>query len=610
MVWLLKNRKHLTALILLVGSALVFPYPAFAGVFDSVGIAILEFAAFFTGLGANALDYAVAEYVIGMGEWFTKGGEGTKLSMAIDQTWSVVRDLMNIAFVFGLIYIGMKLIFNLSNQTGQIKRTLGLIIIAALLVNFSLFFAKFVIDIANITAAEIYNQSTPTIQTVSTGGVSTRKGTISEGFAHLMGIQGFFDGSTKSIEAIYGEEGLSLMYVLTGVVFLFIAAFVFAAGFLLLIARFVALVFLMVISPVAFGALAFPQTQKYALEWWHRLFSQAFFAPAFLFLAYVSLRVIEGMGIGNGAAPFAQVATGSTLDVSVVVAFAIASAFLIGSLFLAKQLGVKGAQLTINSGNKLRGYGQSFVGRHTLGRLASGALRVSEFAEGSRTGRNIKRSLTALTLGTVDERARRAIFKSGKETKFGGPYSRSDDLAFKKEQSELQSRESRRIKQKNAVKKTKTGTLTKDDIGEIQKMTLDELSKMKQEELKRIAQYLTSKQIDQISDAKPETFTETQKTEIKDERKSVQLKEFKQHKKDGTVDDYFKKQKAEDAAKLDKEILTDVAAVASFTPALLVELEKILTIEARETIANQIKANTTHPAHTWLTTTPRGAQFA
>ena len=67
--------------------------------------------------------------------------------------WTMVRDIANAVFIFLLLYLGIKTVLGL----GDWKKPVGMIIVVALLMNFSLFFTKVVIDVSNLAAYQFYN---------------------------------------------------------------------------------------------------------------------------------------------------------------------------------------------------------------------------------------------------------------------------------------------------------------------------------------------------------------------------------------------------------------------------------------------------------------------
>src|SRR3989344_890918 len=70
--------------------------------------------------------------------------------------WGIVRDFANIFFILILLYAAIQIILDLGHGGG--KKMVAMVILVALLVNFSLFFTKVVIDSSNIVALIFYNK--------------------------------------------------------------------------------------------------------------------------------------------------------------------------------------------------------------------------------------------------------------------------------------------------------------------------------------------------------------------------------------------------------------------------------------------------------------------
>ena len=68
-------------------------------------------------------------------------------SVFIPMAWAVVRDLSNIFFILILLYIAIQTILGIGHET---KKMIAKVVIIALLINFSMFFTKVVIDSSNI----------------------------------------------------------------------------------------------------------------------------------------------------------------------------------------------------------------------------------------------------------------------------------------------------------------------------------------------------------------------------------------------------------------------------------------------------------------------------
>ena len=66
----------------------------------------------------------------------------------ITEGWKILRDIANLSFIFILLYVAIRTIFG----DGGAKKTIITVVIMALLLNFSLFFCRVIIDASNILA--------------------------------------------------------------------------------------------------------------------------------------------------------------------------------------------------------------------------------------------------------------------------------------------------------------------------------------------------------------------------------------------------------------------------------------------------------------------------
>lgn len=198
----------------------------------------------------------------------------------IDSTWKVVRDFSNMIFIFILLYAGVETILGGKNW----MKTIRLVIIIALLINFSLFFTKVVIDAGNILAVGVKSA----ISTTS----------VSEGLAAAFQPQQFLSAATKGPDTSGGDA--IIVFLVAAVVSGF-AAYIFFKAALLFMGRLIAFWGLMIISPFAFVSMAMPKGNIFN-DWLDMLVKQSFVAPVFLFFVYIIMKVISdgGTGILNG----------------------------------------------------------------------------------------------------------------------------------------------------------------------------------------------------------------------------------------------------------------------------------------------------------------------
>ncbi len=376
---------------------------------NGLGTIILTIGASFAWLGGQLLDVTVAKLIIGFGSTI----QGS-VSDAIAISWGVIRDFSNLAFIFGFIWIGIKTIIDY--QDANTKKMLASLIIAALLINFSLFFTQVIVDVSNVFAVNIYN-------TLSVSAFGANKG-IAANYMDAMGIATVYNSSNGfSI-----NEGNFAFYTMS-TIFLMIAGFTFASGAILLISRFVALIFIMIFSPVLFAATVFPQTKNFASSLWRKLFSYAFFAPLYLLLILVSFKIVESIASSGqlGGGTFSDALSSSkTTNFSIILTFVIIIMFLILSLKVAESLSVKGGSQTLKIGRSMRGYGQRVaggatagmaarLGRSTVGRGAaalSSNKKFQKFAANNRLGGGVMKATQGVADSNFDVRSVGGVGKS------------------------------------------------------------------------------------------------------------------------------------------------------------------------------------------------------
>lgn len=381
------------------------PIGNMSGCVAQVGIAILSAMFAVVAIAGILLNFAVEVLVVEMGR-LVLGIPG------ITVAWITIRDIGNIVLIFALLVIGIGTILRF--EAYGMKRLLVKLIIAALLINFSLFFAKAVIDVSNIFAAQIHTAMQPAVCNIEgreiESGVECLTTGLSYRIGHLIELPSLYDGLSGNEEGAGGIVARALLISLLGSVFALILAFVFFAGAIMLVIRFIVLVFLMILSPVGIVGVVLPQTQKLAKDWWLTLFRQAFFAPAFLLLMFIStsvaLGVYEFYGSENAQATFANAFTGGGdigVEIGIVLNFFIIIGLLIASMITAKHIGSKSAVLAMTAG----AWAGGFAGRQLPGRVLN---RVSQNewmkrqADKSLVGRLALRSAQAGAKGSWDFR--------------------------------------------------------------------------------------------------------------------------------------------------------------------------------------------------------------
>ncbi|MES2213821.1 MAG: hypothetical protein V4465_00295 [Patescibacteria group bacterium] len=353
--------------------------------------AVLGLSALLTGIGGTILNFVVLKTVIQMKINYPK--------TVIDSAWTTIRDIANMGFIFVLLYTAILTIFG----QGKYRQTIVNIIIAGILVNFSLFFTKFVIDVANLIAITFYNAIAP-------GAANSTIG-ISDAFMQAMHVTSLY----KAAGTINSVNIISIGVL--GSIVLIIAAFIFFAISIMFVVRYVVLIFVLIFSPIYFVSMVLPGLGSYKKQWEQALTGQAFFAPVYFMMTWVTLKVFNGIsdslfpqiknmdatkafGTVNAAAGVTGYFSGL---IEMLVGFAILIGFLILSLIVSKGVadssGKGVSKLTSFATGAVMG-ATAGAGRRTLGR-AGQALSENEYLKSKAPDSRLAR----LALGAANKSA-------------------------------------------------------------------------------------------------------------------------------------------------------------------------------------------------------------
>lgn len=339
----------------------------------SIAYLFLIVGSFFLWLAGGAFNWIVIRTVFEFGSYF-----GTSDGLLI--AWSIMRDIGNIVLLFGFIFMGIATILNThALDEFSARKALPHLIIFAVLLNFSLFASQIVIDTANSFAAVFTAQaglgectSPSTVDKDACGNVG-----IAGNVMQMAGVSSIWDVVKVKEWGNFIRNPIQQAPVYIGLaLFVIITAVVLLAGAIMLLIRAIVLVFLMITSPIGFAGMAIPPLQKLAKQWWHTLISQSFFAPVYLLLILISIKISSGLtggalaDDGSGTSLAAALIDGGTLGPQVIVLFAVVIGFMVASLMISKKMGAYGADYaTKTAGGAVVG-GMAFIGRRTGGRLA------------------------------------------------------------------------------------------------------------------------------------------------------------------------------------------------------------------------------------------------
>ncbi len=334
--------------------------------------------------------------------------------------WGVLRDFANIILLFGFIFMGVITILDLHSY--PVQKTIPKFIIIAVLMNFSLLGTSIIIDGANVLAAVMYNQSMSTTgnclnfsldPVTKAGGQITgdckkdalnvgiagkivevsRIGTVMGSGNALQTLQNsssyiFTPAATstgnivdKTVQGVLNDKTRLTITLFLLAMFVLTAAVVLLAGAVLLISRAIVLAIVLVTSPIGLVARAIPALStdtpgkpSLATLWLGALVNNAIFAPVFLLMIFVSLKIAEGVGskLGGSNNLVDALTKGDASIMGGVMVFALVIGFMIASLIAAKKFSIIGAD-QVNSA-ALQGI---FTGANLMGGAPSWVMGLA-----------------------------------------------------------------------------------------------------------------------------------------------------------------------------------------------------------------------------------------
>lgn len=309
------------------------------------------------------------------------GSEG--VGKSITTAWATLRDVANMAFIFVLLYAAFNAMFRA--EFGGLDKTIRNIIIVALLINFSLFFSKVVIDASNIVAVGFYNSiSTNSYPLGGNTNVAFGGGLkgIAGGYAKMLGIQTLYSANILDKNL---EPGQLLVVGIMSATFMLIVAVILLIVGIMFAARFIILIFLMILSPLALIAYIIPGLKSRFEEWKKALIDQSFFAPLYFALTWVVFKLgtsfreaLDQMPTGKvQSTDFTNMFNDPQSSVALLVNYVLIIGFSVAALILSKKMASSTFGFKQISGGIGAGVigGAALAGRQTVGRVAS---RLSE----------------------------------------------------------------------------------------------------------------------------------------------------------------------------------------------------------------------------------------
>jgi hypothetical protein len=270
--------------------------------------------AWFAGLMGNLFDFFLG---------YSLSDASYRAEFAV-RGWQIVRDICNIFFVIILVWVGIMTVFKTSSYNP--KKVLATLVINALLINFSLFVTRVVIDVSNITARVFYHSvevCDGPCQKDAQGVIQNTKPGIggytplSEKIVSAFNPQKIFSMNVLSASSMLPDNGTTaqggaktlsvgdseyagyyLVVSLIAAFILFAIAMMFWKTAFFFLGRVIGLYIAMIFSPFAFlardGVPIVGSIKKLSWNTWlGDLIKYATLAPIFVFFLYVIYSFLE-----------------------------------------------------------------------------------------------------------------------------------------------------------------------------------------------------------------------------------------------------------------------------------------------------------------------------
>ena len=263
--------------------------------------------------------------------------------------WTLTRDLTNMLFILGLVYIGLATALRIGGF--QTKKVFPVLLAVALLINFTPTICGVVVDISNL----IMNFFLEGL----TGGDAIGK-IFREQLATFGGL--FTQAPTL---ASVGKTIALTFFAITAAIVFFLFTFLF-------LARHVAIWLLVIISPFAFFAAIFPKSKRFFSIWWKQFLAWSFVGATGAFFLYLGQHILfaadtKEIDMGSVGSGIFSGMLNSLLPYTVPIIF------LYAGYLLALKSGAMGADKVVGVAESVRGkmvgLGWQKAGRRLTGKL-------------------------------------------------------------------------------------------------------------------------------------------------------------------------------------------------------------------------------------------------
>jgi len=350
-------------------------------------------------------------------------GDFVDTTAVIYTVWGIIRDLSSMILIFIILWAAIQMIIGVKQaHYGDLIKS---IIIMGILINFSFFFTRVLIDVSNIVSLEFYNAIAPANTAVNQGDVSQpfaltdkllTSGGIADIFMQSLKVSSWYTSYT-AVDPTTGTATQPLNIILIGIggtIVMVFASLSFLAAAAAGIVRLAMLIFLLAFSPIWIASIAMPGLKKYTSMWTDQFWAQLIFLPVYLMFMYVAIRILTESNLNSLVSKTAANATsGLSVFIGLFVGFAIVIFMINLPLFAAAQVAGKSSEWSNNLYKGMRDKTRQWTRRGlergaqgtyqgTVGRAASALSRsegLHNFAANWKVGGGILTGLKATGAG-------------------------------------------------------------------------------------------------------------------------------------------------------------------------------------------------------------------
>ena len=242
------------------------------------------------------------------------------LQRTIATLWTFVRDISNIVIVFSLLYLAIRTI--IEGEGFADKSKLASILVAALLINFSLLFTQLAFNVSNYVARAIRTEISVTSTdsgAPGSGGIADiglDKNSLSGGIARLLGVpaglnyisdSSLYHGGVQTEGNLINKENynddysqIQAQYLLMLTISVMGVGFILVAGAGILLYRYIVFIFLMILAPFGLVCFFIPYLKNIGDKWLSNLKNLTIIAPVYFLSFYICMQLLNGIiALGN-----------------------------------------------------------------------------------------------------------------------------------------------------------------------------------------------------------------------------------------------------------------------------------------------------------------------